>query len=229
MTATEAFEEGVRAVSRQLSRWEIGVDAAIHFCAIVAAIIGAVVLLLFAAGRGGVADFVSVGVYSGGLLAMLGCSAAYNMGQWSRYRVWLRNLDQAAIFLMIAGTYTPFTLLHLEGAWRISLTSIVWSLAAAGILVRFVHGRLFARISIALYLALGWMSVFALAPLIAAVEAPVLILLATGGALYTIGVVFHLWQRLPFQTVIWHGFVVAAAAMHFAAVAVSMAETPAPL
>jgi hemolysin III len=174
---------------------------------------------------------VAVAIYAGGLLAMLVCSAAYNLGARGRHRYWLRNLDQAAIFLMIAGTYTPFTVLQLEGAWRVSLTTIVWTIALCGILVRILHGRLFDRVAIAFYLSLGWMALVALAPLVRALDAPVLVigLLSTGGLLYTIGVVFHLWEKLPFQNAIWHGFVVAAAAFHFAAVVVSIAASPGPV
>jgi hemolysin III len=226
VTAAEAFEHSAEAVRRQLTRWEIGLDGAIHACAIVAGIVGAVVLLALASGRGGAADVAVVAVYSGGLIAMFGCSAAYNLARFTRHGTWLRNLDQAAIFLMIAGTYTPFTVLHLNGAWSVSLTSVIWSCAGLGILVRLVHGRLFERLSVGLYLVLGWMALVALAPLIDALDPATLILLATGGALYTVGVIFHLWERLPFQTAIWHLFVVAAAAVHYAAVVVSMPASP---
>ena len=230
MTAGEALEASAKAVSRQLTRWEIGVDGIIHAAAIVAALIGGGVLLTLASGQGAL-DVVAVAIYSGGLLAMLVCSAAYNLGSRGRHRSWLRNLDQAAIFLMIAGTYTPFTVLQLEGAWRVSLTTIVWSIAVCGILVRILHGRLFEKVAIAFYLSLGWMALVALAPLVRALDAPVLVigLLSTGGLLYTIGVVFHLWEKLPFQNAIWHGFVVAAAAFHFAAVVVTIVASPGPV
>jgi hemolysin III len=224
MTAREAFEASATAVSRELGRWEIGIDGAIHAVAIVVSVAGAIILIVFAARHGGSGAVASVCIYCAGLITMLGCSAAYNIGQWTRHRVLLRNFDQAAIFFMIAGTYTPFTVLRLEGAWSVSFTGIVWTLAAGGALVRFLHGRIFDRISIALYLGLGWLSVVAIFPLVEAVGTTTLALLAIGGALYTIGIAFHLWQRLPFQTVIWHIFVVAAAAVHYAAVAVSVAS-----
>ena len=224
MTASEALQASAKAVSRELGRWEIGIDGAIHAVAIVVSIVGAIILIVFAARHGGSADVVSVAIYCGGLIAMLGCSAAYNIGQWTRHRLLLRNLDQAAIFFMIAGTYTPFTVLRLDGAWSVSFTGLVWTLAVAGALVRFLHGRIFDRISIGLYLALGWLSLAAIFPLVEAVETTTLILLATGGVLYTVGIVFHLWQRLPFQTVIRHIFVVAAAAVHYAAVVVAVAQ-----
>jgi hemolysin III len=228
MTASEARDYVTGAFSRQLTRWEIGVDGAIHAAAILAGIVGAAALLIIATRRGGAADVAAVSVYSVGLLAMLGCSCAYNLARWTRHRSWLRRLDNSAIFIMIAGTYTPFTALHMQGAWSISLTGVVWSAAAAGVLVRLLHGRLFDRISIGLYLVLGWVGLVALAPLIQALDTPTLILLIIGGGLYTVGVVFHLWERLPFQTAIWHVFVVAAAATHYAAVVVSILAASAP-
>lgn len=223
MTAYEAFEVSAQAVRTRLQRWEIRVDGAIHVVAIAAALIGAIILLLVAANRGGVEDVTAVAIYSAGLITMFGCSAAYNLGRFTRHVDWLRGLDQAAIFLMIAGTYTPFTVIDLRGAWSWSFTSVVWSLAIVGVLLRLLHGRLFARLSIALYLALGWCGLVAIFPLAQSLHVATLILLVIGGALYTIGIVFHLWERLPFQTAIWHLFVVAAAAVHFAAVTVSVA------
>ncbi len=223
MTAYEALELSTRAVRTRLQRWEIRVDGAIHVVAIIAALVGAIILILMADHRGGAEDVAAVAIYSVGLLAMFGCSAAYNLGRFTRHADWLRGLDQAAIFLMIAGTYTPFTVIDLSGAWSWSFTSVVWSLAIVGVLLRLLHGRLFARLSLGLYLALGWFGIVAILPLFHALHPATLILLVIGGALYTIGIVFHLWERLPFQTAIWHLFVVAAAAVHFAAVTVSVA------
>jgi len=223
MTASEAFEVSVATVRRRFHRWEMRVDGIIHAVAILAALIGAIILLHFTGHRGDARDVAAVAIYSLGMLTMFGCSAAYNLGRWTRHRLWLRNLDHVGIFLMIAGTYTPFTLLDFHGAWSWSFTGIVWSAAVVGILLRLLHGRLFDRVSLGLYLVLGWIALAALSPLLSSVSTPALILLAIGGLLYTVGVPFHLWERLPFQTVIWHTFVIAAAATHFAAVVVSIA------
>lgn len=223
MTAYEAIELSAKAVRTRLQRWEMRVDGAIHGVAIVAGVIGAIALLLLAGNRGGTADVMAVAVYSAGMVAMFGCSAAYNLGQFTRHVERLRSLDQSAIFLMIAGTYTPFTVMGLQGAWSWSFTSVVWALAITCVLLRLLHPRLFAKISIGLYLALGWFGLVAIFPLYQGLHVATLILLVIGGALYTIGLVFHLWERLPFQTAIWHLFVVAAAAVHFAAVTVSIA------
>jgi len=224
MTAREALELSKEVVRRRFHRWEIGVDGAIHGIAIAAGLVGAVALFMIASRNGRAQDVAAVGIYSAGLLAMLGCSCAYNLGRFSRHADWLKHLDHSAIFLMIAGTYTPFALIDLEGAWKWSLIGTVWTIAVAGVGLRLVHGRLFERISVGLYLALGWLGLVALPPLIHALDTPALVLLAVGGGLYTMGIVFHLWERLPFQRAIWHTFVVAAAATHFAAVVVSVAS-----
>ena len=161
-----------------------------------------------------------VALYALGLLAMLGCSAAYHLRLGSARRDWLRRLDHAAIFAMIAGTYTPFTL-KLERGWAEGLTAAVWALAALGIAVKLMRPGPAARrhaVSVALYLALGWIGLLALGPFTASLAVPTLLLLAVGGALYSAGVVFHLWQRLPYQNAIWHGFVLAAAGVHYFAV-----------
>jgi hemolysin III len=223
VTAYEALEVSASAVRTRLQRWEMRVDGTIHIAAIIAALVGATILILMADHRAGAEEVAAVAIYSCGLLAMFGCSAAYNLGRFTRHADWLCSLDQAAIFLMIAGTYTPFTVIDLQGAWSWSFTSVVWSLAIVGVLLRLLHRRLFTRLSIGLYLALGWLGIVAIFPLFHALHPATLILLVIGGALYTIGIVFHLWEKLPFQTAIWHLFVVAAAAVHFAAVTVSVA------
>ncbi len=202
-------------------RWERRLDAAIHAVAIVAALVGAIVLILIAA-QNGAEDVAVAAIYSGGLLAMFGCSLAYNLGRSSRYGDLLRSFDHSAIFLMIAGTYTPFTILRLEGAWSVALTIIVWSAAVLGIALRLFAARLFGRLSLPLYLFLGWIGIVAIVPLAHSLGLTLLALLAAGGILYTVGVAFHLWDRLPFRSAIWHGFVLAAAGFHFAAVAGSM-------
>ena len=129
-----------------------------------------------------------------------------------------RKLDHGAIFLLIAGTYTPFTTVRFDGAWAISMTTIVWALALLG-----AAGKLFLpgvgrRVWLVFYIALGWMVFAALEPMLEGVPLAGLILLAIGGALYTIGVPFYAWERLPFRRAIWHGFVIAAAGVHYAAV-----------
>jgi len=180
--------------------------------------VGALALIGFVAVDRAAPELAAVLIYASGLVAMLGCSAAYHLWRSSGRRELLRRLDHAAIFLMIAGTYTPFTTLYLKGTWAIGLTAFIWGVAAAGIAVKLSTRRALDRLSIAIYLMLGWAGMIALGPLIASVPTPALILLATGGLIYSVGVVFHVWESLPFQNAVWHGFVVAAAATHYAAI-----------
>jgi hemolysin III len=161
---------------------------------------------------------VALVLYGIGLMAMLACSALYNLaGDGPRKRLY-RRLDHAAIFLMIAGTYTPFAGVVLGGAWGIGLLAVVWVAAAVGIAVELLGLGRHGSFSVAAYLLLGWAIVPALGPLSAAVSPAGLALLATGGILYSVGAAFHVWTSLPYQNVIWHGFVLAAAACHYAAV-----------
>ena len=196
---------------------ELIADRVVHVVGIGLGIAAAVVLVLVTAIDGGPGDLVPILIYAFGLLAMLGCSAAYNVFHTSMRRGWLRRFDHAAIFAMIAGTYTPFTT-RLAGSWAAGLTAAIWAIAAAGIVLKLWQPRRIETISIVLYLALGWIGLAALGPFLAALDGRTLALLALGGIVYTAGVVFHLWQRLPYQNAIWHGFVLVAASVHYVAV-----------
>jgi hemolysin III len=165
----------------------------------------------------------SLGLYAVGLLAMLICLAFYNLALYdmiplsSRTGV-LRRLDHAAIFVMIAGTYSPFALVAIGGRWGLGLFAFVWFVATCGVVLKLLSPDRLERLSIGLYLLLGWSVLAALDPLFGAVSLPGIVLLAAGGVLYTVGVAFPLWQRLPYHTAIWHALVLAAAACHYAAV-----------
>ena len=196
---------------------EFAADRVIHGVGICLGVIGAIVLVWLTAVDGRPGNLAPVLIYAAGLLAMLGCSAAYNVFHTSDRREWLRRFDHAAIFAMIAGTYTPFTA-RLGGGWASGLTAIIWAIAATGIALKLWQPRRIETISIALYLALGWIGLAAAGPFMTALDARTLALLALGGIVYTAGVVFHLWHRLPYQNAIWHGFVLVAAGIHYLAV-----------
>ena len=126
-------------------------------------------------------------------------------------------VTRAPLKAMIAGTYTPFTL-KLERAWATGLTAGIWTMAALGIAAKLWRPRALPSLSVALYLALGWIGLVALGPFTSTLAMTTLLLLALGGVLYSAGVIFHLWQRLPYQNAIWHGFVLVAAGVHYSAV-----------
>jgi hemolysin III len=186
----------------------------------------ALVLFTFAVGtalglaiwQGGLGMASAVAVYAVCVMTMLGCSMAYNLAENHKRKSLLRRFDHAAIFLMIAGTYTPFTAIRFDDAWAISMTTIVWALALIGAAGKLFLPGIAKKVWLVFYVALGWMVVAALGPLLEGVPLAGLILLAIGGALYTIGVAFYVWERLPFRRAIWHGFVIAAAGVHYAAV-----------
>jgi hemolysin III len=203
---------------RRYGRAERLADNAIHVTGIVAGLVACVVLTVLTLQAPGAGWRDSIGIYTAGLTAMLWCSALYNMARDGAFRRLLRRLDHAAIFVMIAGTYTPFSLEVIGGSWGRGLLAFVWSVAAVGVALKLLWPHRFERLSIAVYLLLGWSVLAALDPLLGRISAWGLALLATGGALYSLGVVFHVWTRLPFQNAIWHGFVLAAAGCHYAAI-----------
>ena len=148
---------------------------------------------------------------------MLGLSMAYNLWPVSPRKWLLRRLDHSSIYLLIAGTYTPF-IWQMKSEIMTILLVVVWLTAAAGIALKLFWPGRFDRLSIAFYLMLGWSGILAYEPMAAALHTTTLWLIAIGGVLYSIGVVFHVWQRLRFHTVIWRGFVVTAALVHYVAV-----------
>ena len=122
------------------------------------------------------------------------------------------------IFLLIAGTYTPFMLVNLRGPWGWSLLGTVWGLAAVGVILQTGVIKRGATASVLLYLAMGWIIVLAIKPLMTSVESGGLALLVAGGLSYTVGVIFFAWRKLPFGNAVWHGFVLAGSVSHFFAV-----------
>jgi len=205
-------------VRREPSRTEIAADGAVHALGIVSAVVGVSVLMALVAVRSGAVEMIAAAVYGVGLLAMLGFSATYNLARRSRYHEFFRRADRSVIFLMIAGTYTPFTILGLSGAWEVSLISFVWTAALLGFAVTFLLPKHLGGLSVGVYLMLGWTAVIAIGPFLEAFGPRILALLAVGGLLYSVGTVFLVWRSLPYQHAIWHGFVVAAAAVHYGAI-----------
>jgi hemolysin III len=200
------------------SRGEFAADGVVHAVGIAAAIAGVIVLIAMIAVRSGLVELVTASIYAAGLLAMLGFSAAYNLAPASRYRELFRRFDHGAIFVMIAGTYTPFTILGLEGAWELGLISLVWAIALAGFCIKVLFPGRLDGVSTAIYLLLGWVGLVAAQPFIAAFEPTILVLLLIGGLLYSLGTIFLFWHKLPYRHAIWHAFVVAAAALHYGAI-----------
>jgi hemolysin III len=193
-------------------------DGWIHGLAIAAALVGGAVLVGMAGLSGRPGLVAAAAVYAAALVAMLACSAVYNLTHVSPARPFLRRLDEAAIFLMIAASYTPFTTQRLTGAWSLGMTGLVWALAAAGIAGKLLAPQVSERVWTAGYVAFGWLAVVALGPMIAGVPAAALALLLAGGLVYTAGSLLFLRQGLRFRRAIWHGCVVGGAAIHYSAI-----------
>ena len=199
-------------------------DAIVHALGVGLGAIGATVLLVATARTGVTGQFVPVLVYVVGLIAMLGFSAAYNLREArsasrdDRWRDWLRRFDHAAIFVMIAGTYTPLVLLRLPEPWASGLTIAIWTAAALGIAAKLLRPRGIETVSVVLYLLMGWIGLVAIDPLVASVERGALILVLVGGLVYSGGVVFHLSSRMRYQRALWHASVLIAASIHYAAI-----------
>lgn len=189
-----------------------------HGLGLLAALAALPLLVTSAARRGSVAAVVGASVFSATLVLLYLCSTLYHALPGPKAKRVLRVLDHAAIFLLIAGTYTPFTLGVLSGVWGQSLLTMVWVLAIAGVVLEVVGGMRFPRLSMALYLGMGWLVLTAIRPLWQLMEPWGLFWLIAGGLAYTSGVAFYAAKRLPHAHLVWHLFVIAGSACHTIAV-----------
>lgn len=206
------------ARSRSLSAGEELANALTHGLGLVASLVAGPVLLLAAVSRGDTWQILGCSVFVVSLLTLYTASTLYHALPSSPAKQVLQILDHSAIYLLIAGTYTPFTLGVLRGAWGWSLFGVVWGLAATGILFKSVFGLRFPRTSTALYLAMGWLALLAVRPLRATIPQAGLDLLLIGGLLYTVGVIFFAWERPRYNHFVWHLFVLGGSTCHFLAV-----------
>jgi hemolysin III len=181
-------------------------------------VIGLAILVVYSSRYGDTWHIVSSAIYGLTLVVLYTASTLYHAISVPGIKQVLQKLDHAAIFLLIAGTYTPFTLVSLRGSWGWTLFGVVWFIAIAGIVMELIVKRRYKRISIGLYLGLGWIVMIAIVPLVANVETGGLILLLAGGLFYSLGVIFYVWKTLVYHHAIWHLFVLAGSACHFFAV-----------
>lgn len=193
-------------------------NAVTHGLGAVAAIAGLVILVAFAVLKGDTWQVVAVSVFGATLVLLYTASTLYHAVTHPGAKSFLRRLDHAAIFLLIAGTYTPFMLVNLRGPLGFTIFGIVWSLAVIGVVLKVVLRDRWHRLSIVAYLAMGWLVLFAFGPLVEAVAPGGIALLVGGGLAYTLGVMFYVWRRLPFNHAIWHLFVLTGSVLHFLAV-----------
>jgi hemolysin III len=182
------------------------------------AIIGLVVLVLLAVERADPYRIIGFSIYGATLVLLYLASTCYHGCRNQRLKNHLLRFDYAAIYLLIAGTYTPFMLITLRGPWGWGLLTAVWTMAIFGILIKSIVMDRFVLLSTFLYLLMGWIGMVAARPLFDGLSLGGTIWLLAGGAAYTAGVIFFLWERLPFNHAIWHLFVLAGSVCHFFAV-----------
>ena len=190
----------------------------LHCLGIVLSIVGLAALVAFAAQRGAALDVVACAVYGVTLILLYTASTLYHAIPVVAAKPLLRTLDHIAIYLLIAGTYTPFTLIALPGAWGWSLFAAVWTLALVGSVLELGGFRRWRKLAVLLYVGMGWIGMLAFKPLAAHLQAGGMDLLVGGGVAYTLGVPFYLWRRLPYQHTLWHAFVLAGSVLHYFAV-----------
>jgi hemolysin III len=194
------------------------INALTHGLGAVLGAVGLAVLVVMASLRGDAWHIVSCSIYGATLVLLFTSSTLYHSFRAERIKHGFRIVDHASIYLLIAGTYTPFLLVNLRGRWGWSLFGVIWGLALAGILfqVFFVHRFRLAQTLI--YLAMGWLVVIAFRPLLARVPKPGLLWLLFGGLFYTVGTVFYLWKKLPYHHAVWHLFVLGGSICHYFAI-----------
>jgi len=180
---------------------------------------GLVWLSILAAVHGSVLHVVTCTVFGAALTMVYVCSTLYHLCCTSPRKQLLRVLDHCSIYVLIAATYAPFALVLLQGAWGWTLFGMAWGTAVVGIGVKLTPGlRDREGLSVASYLIAGWLALIAIRPMLAALDAGALWLIALGGVAYTVGVGFYLWHRLPYNHLIWHVFVLIGSALHFCGV-----------
>src|SRR3984957_14281860 len=216
--ASTSVHAAADAMGWDYDRAELIADGVVHGIGVFCGLVAATVLIVLTAIYGSGLDVAVVSVYVAGLLAMLVLSATYNLWPVSRAQWVLRRFDHSAIYVLIAATYTPFIMQLKDSVFAMALLAGVWCVAIVGIVIKLVLPGRFDRLAVGLYLAMGWSGFMLYDTVVAALPAMALAFVVAGGALYSLGVIFHAWQRLRFQNAIWHCFVLLGAACHYTAV-----------
>lgn len=189
-----------------------------HALGLVLSLAGLPSLVVMAARRGDAWHVVTCSVYAATLVVLYGASTFYHAARQPRWKDFFRVIDHACIYLLIAGTYTPFTLVMLRGGWGWTLFALVWGFALAGIAFKVFWTGRFEVVSTITYVLLGWIALVATYPIVTRFPPGCILWLLAGGVCYTVGVVFYAFDRLPYMHAAWHLFVLAGSAFHYVAV-----------
>jgi hemolysin III len=204
-----------------LPRYAFGDELAscvIHGIGILLSIAGLATLVAFASRYGDVRAVVACAVFGSTLILCYTASTLYHSIPGAPAKRVLRTFDHIAIFLLIAGTYTPFTLIALPGAWGWSLFGTIWALALTGSALELGLLKRYRRLAVLMYVGMGWVGLIAFKPLSEHLQSGGMALLIAGGVAYTLGVPFYLWRKLPYHHSVWHFFVLAGSVLHYLAV-----------
>lgn len=204
-------------VERRLFIEEIA-NAVTHGIGLVLSLVALIVLAILAWQKASIWHFVGCAVYGISQVMLYAASTLYHGVQVPHLKHKFRRLDQMAIFLLIAGTYTPFMLVNLRGFWGYLLLTIVWGLAVFGITFKLIYADRYKAVPMVLYLMIGWAAIIAVKPILAKVPLGGLVWIGAGGLAYMLGLIFFAWERLPYNHVIWHLFVLAGSGFFFLAV-----------
>ena len=189
-----------------------------HGLGLVMSLVAAPILIVAAAATADPWRIVAVSIYAATLILLYAASTVYHSVRSLKLKSAMQRVDHAAIYLLIAGTYTPFMLISLRGPWGWSIFGVVWALALIGVLLKGAFGARLPALSTSLYLAMGWLIVIAIRPMSMHVAPMGMKWLALGGLLYTGGVVFYVWEKIRFSHAVWHLFVLGGSLAHFFAV-----------
>ena len=215
MSQRDSAKEALHKLGRRYSLSEEIANSVTHGLGAALAVAALSVLVTFAGLFGDAWRVVGFSIYGASLVLLYLFSTLYHAFQNPRVKAIFRVLDHAAIFLLIAGSYTPFTLVTMRGAWGWTMFGVIWACAAVGIVTTVAFMNAPKWVTAMIYVAMGWLAIIAIKPLVAALPMGGVVLLAAGGLSYTGGVVFYVWERLPFNHAVWHLFVLGGSTCHF--------------
>lgn len=208
-----------RSTDNEYSKTEELANSVTHAIGMVFGIIGLVLLLVKSfEQQADTLTITSMSIYGGSIVVLFLASTVYHAIPHQRAKRWLKTFDHCAIYLLIAGSYTPFLLVSLRTPLAIGLMIVIWSIALIGILAKIAFVYRFERLSLYSYLTMGWLSLIVVYQLALTLDVGGLTLLGLGGVIYSLGVIFYVNDRIPYNHAIWHGFVLAGCACHFLAI-----------
>jgi hemolysin III len=189
-----------------------------HGLGAIASAIGLGYLLYFAFNKGGIWEQVSFGLFGITMLIVFLASTIYHTIRTPKWKRIFQTIDQSAIFLLIAGSYAPFCLVSMRGVWGWSILSVVWALAITGICLKFYFKNRMIKPFVLLYVLMGWLCLIAIQEMMEKIPELSLLFIVVGGGFYMLGIIFYLWEKLPYNHAIWHLFVIGGCASHYVAV-----------